>query len=62
MRRNIVVLLILIVAGSVPGFAQDTDRFVQTYRDRFREASPETRLQILRSADAARAALSAVSQ
>lgn len=53
MRRNIVVLLILIVAGSVPGFAQDTDRFVRAYRDRFREASPENRLQILRSADTA---------
>lgn len=53
MRRKLVVLLVLIVVGAVSGFAQDTDRVLQAYRDRFREATPETRLQILRSADLA---------
>ncbi len=53
MKRKLVMLLTLVVVAAVSGYAQDTNRILQAYRDRFRDASPETRLQILRTADMA---------
>ncbi len=45
----VVLCLLMVIAATVP--AQDTDRTLRAYRDRFRDASVEGKLQILRTAD-----------
>lgn len=53
MKRHVVLLvgiaLIVAIAGGVA--AQDTERALEAYQDRFREARPEAKLQILQTAD-----------
>ncbi len=45
------ILVLLIGIGATVG-AQETNRALQAYQDRFRDASPEIKLQILQTADA----------
>lgn len=52
MKRRVVLLgiaLIMVIATGIS--AQDTQRALQAYQDRFRDASPEIKLQILETAD-----------
>jgi HEAT repeat protein len=50
-RWTYMILILLVGIASVSG-AQDTNRALQAYQDRFRDASPEIKLQILQTADA----------
>ena len=45
------ILVLLVGIGSIVG-AQEANRALQAYQDRFRDASPEVKLQILQTADA----------
>jgi len=51
LRWIYVMLVFLVGMGSIVG-AQETNRALQAYQDRFRDASPEIKLQILQTADA----------
>ena len=50
-RRVVITALVLIVSVSSGVFAQNTERTLQAYQDRFRDAAPEVKLQILQTAD-----------
>ena len=51
LRWTYMILVFLVGMGSIAG-AQETDRALQAYQDRFRDASPAIKLQILQTADA----------
>lgn len=52
MKRRVVLLGIALMVAIAGGLAaQDTDRALEAYQDRFRDASPEIKLQILETAD-----------
>ncbi|MBU8914233.1 MAG: hypothetical protein KOO61_09435 [Spirochaetales bacterium] len=50
-RWSYMILVFLVGMGSIVG-AQETGRALQAYQDRFRDASPQIKLQILQTADA----------
>ena len=50
-RWTYLIWVLLVAIGSIAG-AQDSSRALQSYQDRFRDASPSIKLQILQTADA----------
>ena len=51
MSRRVVLLLVILAVLTPIAFAQDTNRALQAYLDRFEESTPEIKLQILETAD-----------
>lgn len=51
LRQFGLILVLFVCIGAVAG-AQDANRALQAYQDRFRDATPEIKLQILQTADA----------
>ncbi len=51
MKRRVVVLVLVLIAVVLATVSAQDNRALQAYRDRFRDASPEIKLQILQTAD-----------
>jgi len=51
MKRRVVLLVLVLIAVVLASVSAQDNRALQAYRDRFRESSPEIKLQILQTAD-----------
>ena len=50
-RKVLILVALVFMAAALPVLSQENNRALQAYLDRFRDATPATRLAILRSAD-----------